>query len=77
MRGEGRRKRGSLNKMRAELENYGYTIEDLTDSAPNAAVAGGRGRSQTAQPPAGKRTYWIVRRLSETRTKAPRSPNHI
>ena len=72
-----RRRKRDLDKIREQLEIYGYSVEDLTDQELAAAVTDRRGRIDSEMPLTAKRTYWIVRRLSdhEPRSAGRRSSN--
>jgi len=71
-RSEQRRRKRVLAKIRRQLANCGYSVEDLTDSELEAAATCDGERVEDAMPLTGKRIYWILRRLSPDVTRLRR-----
>ncbi len=64
MPGPQRRRKQLLDAIRAEIESYGYSLGDLTDSEIEEAVTYYVGPIERALPLSGKGIYWSLRRLS-------------
>ena len=60
---QSRRKR-TLDNVRRQIENSGYTLDDLTDAELETAVTRDGDGIEKVLPLTGKEIYWTLRRIS-------------
>ena len=59
-----RRRERVLDEIRGQFELHGYSLEGLTDSEVEEAIAYYGDPIENSMPLTGKKIYWILRRLS-------------